>query len=118
MKAAGMYDAATAPEIRKFMFTMLRHDIYSSVLTRTSSRREKYPFGYPGDEFGPNSFPVYECIQCRDLYPIGAQHGTPCESCGCLMSAISQRARPRAVLPRADPSLLEVIRGRINAVGA
>ncbi|KAF4513065.1 hypothetical protein G6O67_000387 [Ophiocordyceps sinensis] len=49
---------------------------------RDPPKKDKYPFGYPGDAFGPSSVPRYECQRCEALYPVGAEHGIACKKCG------------------------------------
>ena len=72
-------------------------------------KKDKYPFGYPGDEFGPNSIPHYECEKCDTLYPVESENGTPCVKCGQEKSEASRRAQPRKVEPEM-PIDLEVLR--------
>ncbi|ODA76735.1 hypothetical protein RJ55_08006 [Drechmeria coniospora] len=40
---------------------------------RDPARTDKYPFGYPGDVFGPNSIPRYECEHCKALFRADAE---------------------------------------------
>ncbi|KAK3182359.1 hypothetical protein K4F52_006362 [Lecanicillium sp. MT-2017a] len=82
---------------------------------REPENKEKYPFGYPGDEFGPNSVPYYECDRCMTLYPAGAEDGTVCTRCGREKSHYSLRAQPRAV-ERHDPEVLKMIQAKLDAL--
>lgn len=79
-------------------------------------KKDKYPFGYPGDEFGPNSVPHYECDECRTLYPIGSENGTACTSCGEEKSETSPRAQPRKIEPEPDPVILRQLEERLRAL--
>lgn len=81
-------------------------------------KKDKYPLGYPGDEFGPSSVPYFECHSCKTLYPPGSENGTKCKSCGQEKTAASVRARPRKVEPEIelDPDILEKIEARLQAL--
>lgn len=80
-----------------------------------SAKKIKFPFGYPGDEFGPNSIPYYECDRCQTLYPVGADDGTPCERCSRQKSHQCLRAQPRAVDDH-DPEVLRMIQAKLDAL--
>jgi hypothetical protein len=81
---------------------------------RDPPKKDKYPLGYPGDEFGPNSIPHYECTQCKTLYPRDAEHGVECNKCGEPKTDDSPRARPRKVEPDPDPEILMKIQARLE----
>ncbi|KAK0388576.1 hypothetical protein NLU13_4819 [Sarocladium strictum] len=83
---------------------------------RDPPKKDKYPFGYPGDEFGPSSIPHYECEKCKSLYPTNAAHGTECKSCGNPKSDASPRAKPRKVEPEPDPEVLKQIQAKLAAL--
>lgn len=80
------------------------------------AKKDKYPFGYPGDEFGPNSIPHYECEKCKTLYPTNAANGTECKSCGNPKTDASPRAKPRKVEPEPDPEILKQIQLKLSAL--
>ncbi|KJZ78008.1 hypothetical protein HIM_02645 [Hirsutella minnesotensis 3608] len=81
---------------------------------RDPAKKDKYPFGYPGDVFGPTSIPRYECRLCEALYPEGAEHGTACKKCGREKSDDSPRALPRKVEPEPDPAVLKMIKAKMD----
>ncbi|KFA72481.1 hypothetical protein S40288_06636 [Stachybotrys chartarum IBT 40288] len=81
---------------------------------RDPPKKDKYPLGYPGDEFGPSSIPHYECQDCKTLYARDAEHGTACKKCGKPKSDDSPRARPRKVEPEPDPEILMKIQARLE----
>jgi hypothetical protein len=83
---------------------------------RDPPKKDKYPFGYPGDEFGPNSVPHYECEKCKALYPTGAENGTECRKCKNPKSNSSPRARPRKVEPIPDPEVLKQIQAKLDSL--
>ncbi|KAI9167147.1 hypothetical protein HJFPF1_03272 [Paramyrothecium foliicola] len=83
---------------------------------RDPPKKDKYPLGYPGDEFGPNSIPHYDCEKCKTLYPTHAEHGTECRKCRHPKSDASPRARPRKVEPEPDPEILEKLQARLASL--
>ncbi|KAG6004432.1 hypothetical protein E4U21_001100 [Claviceps maximensis] len=76
------------------------------LIHRKPRQRDKYPFGYPGDVFGPQTEPRFECLSCKTLYPLEAKDGTPCHSCGLEKSGESLRTIPRKIQPMPDPDVL------------
>ncbi|KAL7788937.1 hypothetical protein V8C37DRAFT_387296 [Trichoderma ceciliae] len=81
---------------------------------RDPPKKDKYPFGYPGDEFGPNSVPHYECQKCRTVYPKDAENGIECRKCKNPKSNASPRALPRKVEPIPDPDVLKQIQVKLD----
>ncbi|KAG5976544.1 hypothetical protein E4U55_007292 [Claviceps digitariae] len=73
---------------------------------RDPPKKDKYPFGYPGDVFGPQTDARFECISCQTLYPPKAEDGTSCQKCGLEKSAESPRTVPRKIQPMPDPDVL------------
>lgn len=88
------------------------------VNIRHSAKLSKYPFGYPGDVFGPNSIPYYECAKCWALYPVHAENGTPCRRCGEEKSDLSPRAQPRAVDDEFDPTFVQKLEAKLDELEA
>jgi len=83
---------------------------------RDPAKKDKYPFGYPGDEFGPYSIPHYECTKCKSIYPTGAEDGVECKKCGNPKSDDSPRAKPRKVEPEPDPEIMKKINEKLEAL--
>ncbi|KAM0254526.1 hypothetical protein ACHAQJ_006686 [Trichoderma viride] len=81
---------------------------------RDPPKKDKYPFGYPGDQFGPNSVPHYECAKCKTVYPKDAENGTECRKCKNPKSSASPRALPRKVEPIPDPEVLRQIQVKLD----
>ncbi|KAM6533394.1 hypothetical protein FALCPG4_006382 [Fusarium falciforme] len=81
---------------------------------RDPPKKDKYPYGYPGDEFGPSSVPHYECKDCKTVYPTGAENGTKCKKCGLEKTDESPRVLPRKVEPEPDPELLKKLQERLE----
>lgn len=80
------------------------------------SKKDKYPFGYPGDEFGKNSIPVYACSKCKKRYPPDAENGTACERCGTEKTPDTQRLKPQRIEPEPDPDILKSIEAKLQAL--
>ncbi|QUC20691.1 uncharacterized protein UV8b_04932 [Ustilaginoidea virens] len=76
---------------------------------RDPPKKGKYPFGYPGDAFGPATEAHFECNACETLYPLEAVDGTPCQNCGLQKSAAAPRAAPRKIQPLPDLDLAATI---------
>jgi hypothetical protein len=83
---------------------------------RDPPKKDKYPFGYPGDEYGPSSIPHYECEKCKKVYPTGAEHGAECKKCGTQLSEASPRAKPRKVEPEPDAEVLKRIQAKLESL--
>ncbi|KAH0600454.1 hypothetical protein MHUMG1_01450 [Metarhizium humberi] len=85
---------------------------------RDPPKMDKYPFGYPGDAFGPDSDARFECHSCEVVYPAGAEDGTPCITCGLEKSVESPRALPRKVQPAPDLEVLSRLQARLDGLRA
>ncbi|KOS21543.1 hypothetical protein ESCO_005165 [Escovopsis weberi] len=81
---------------------------------RDPPKKDKYPFGYPGDVFGEKSIPHYECDRCQTVYPTGAEDGVECKSCKNPKSDKSPRALPRKVERPVDPDVLEQVQVKLS----
>ncbi|EKJ78889.1 hypothetical protein FPSE_00931 [Fusarium pseudograminearum CS3096] len=83
---------------------------------RDPPKKDKYPYGYPGDEFGPNSIPHYQCKECKTIFPTGAENGIPCTKCGSEKTDESPRVKPRKVEPEPDPEVLKSLQARLESL--
>ncbi|TDZ47720.1 hypothetical protein CTRI78_v008416 [Colletotrichum trifolii] len=83
---------------------------------RDPPKKDKYPFGYPGDEFGPNAVPHHECHKCKAIYPGGTADGTECKKCQHQKCADCSRLKPRKVEPEPDPEILKSIQAKIESL--
>lgn len=108
-----MFAARTAPETRKLTLP-LSGVAYMLTIVRDRPKKDKYPFGYPGDEFGPKSVPHYECLNCKTVYPTGVEDGTECRKCKFPKSHASPRARPRKVEPIPDPEVIRRLQAKLD----
>lgn len=80
---------------------------------RDPPKKDKYPYGYPGDEFGPNSIPYYQCVACKKVYDEGAPDGTPCTGCGFKKTPACPRMKPQKVEPVPDPEILKSLEAKL-----
>ncbi|PKS09037.1 hypothetical protein jhhlp_003650 [Lomentospora prolificans] len=80
---------------------------------RDPAKKKKYPFGYPGDEFGPNAVPHHECHECKSIFPGGAADGTACHSCQHPKCEKCERLKPRRVEPQPDPEVLKSVEEKL-----
>ncbi|CAI4210679.1 unnamed protein product [Parascedosporium putredinis] len=80
---------------------------------RDPAKKKKYPFGYPGDEYGPTAVPHHECHQCKSIFPGGAADGTACQSCQHPKCESCQRLKPRRVEPQPDPDVLKSVEEKL-----
>ncbi|EXF85644.1 hypothetical protein CFIO01_11249 [Colletotrichum fioriniae PJ7] len=83
---------------------------------RDPPKKDKYPFGYPGDEFGPNAVPHHECHKCKTIYPGGVEDGTACKKCQHEKCVDCSRLKPRKVEPEPDPEILKSIQAKIESL--
>ncbi|KAJ2905440.1 hypothetical protein MKZ38_005538 [Zalerion maritima] len=84
---------------------------------RDPSKKNKYPLGYPGDEFGPNAVPQFGCHECQTLFPPSTEDGTECSKCKHPKCGQCARAKPRKIDPEPDPEVLKSIQAKIEKLG-
>ena len=84
------------------------------ILTTYRPKKDKYPYGYPGDQFGARSIPRYRCHQCKTKYPADAAEGTECTKCAHPRCADCPRLKPQRVEPEPDPEILKTIEARMS----
>jgi len=78
-----------------------------------SAKPAHYPYGYPGDEFGAQSTPHYECHECKTGFPVDSPDGTVCSNCSHPKCSDCQRIKPRRVEPEPDPEVLRSVEARL-----
>ncbi|KAJ9154807.1 Zinc finger, RING/FYVE/PHD-type [Pleurostoma richardsiae] len=83
---------------------------------RDPAKKDKYPYGYPGDEFGPNSIPYYNCHECGTRYPPNPDEGAECSNCSHKRCGDCKRLKPQRVEPEPDPEILKSIEAKLEAL--
>ncbi|KAL5600904.1 uncharacterized protein BROUX77_005153 [Berkeleyomyces rouxiae] len=83
---------------------------------RDPAKKDKYPFGYPGDAFGPSSIPVHGCHMCKGMFPAGVADGTVCVRCKHAKCPQCRRLRPRKVEPELDADLVRAVEEKLKAL--
>jgi hypothetical protein len=76
---------------------------------REPPKKNKFPYGYPGDEFGPKSTPHYQCHNCQAKFPPNPAEGEECPKCSHKRCNECPRLQPRKVEPEPDPELLKSV---------
>jgi len=80
------------------------------------AKKDKYPFGYPGDAFGPNAVPYYECHKCQTIFPPNPSDDAECSTCKHKKCDSCRRLSPRRIEPEPDPSVLKSVEEKIAAL--
>jgi hypothetical protein len=75
--------------------------------------KKKYPYGYPGDEFGVNSIPYHKCHECKTRFPPSSLDGAECSNCKHPKCTDCPRLKPQKVEPEPDPEVLRSIQARL-----
>jgi hypothetical protein len=82
----------------------------------TRAKKDKYPYGYPGDEFGAKSIAHYECHDCKAPFPPNATAETECAKCKHKKCDSCQRIRPRKVEPEPDPEVWKSLQAKLEVL--
>ncbi|KAL8382911.1 hypothetical protein RB595_006606 [Gaeumannomyces hyphopodioides] len=83
---------------------------------RDPAKKDKYPYGYPGDEFGPNSIPHYQCHCCKATFAPAAEPGTECSKCSHEKCDQCPRLLPQKVEPEPDPAVVQSIEAKLASL--
>lgn len=81
-----------------------------------SPKKDKYPYGYPGDAFGAKSIPHCRCHECYAKFPPGADNGTVCLKCSHKKCDNCARMKPQKVEPGPDPDVVKSVQEKIAAM--
>ncbi|POS76147.1 hypothetical protein DHEL01_v205460 [Diaporthe helianthi] len=76
---------------------------------RDPPKKDKYPYGYPGDEFGAKSIPHFKCHECHAKFPPGAEDDATCPRCSHGKCNNCERLRPQKVEPAPDPEVMRSV---------
>ncbi|KAK4208441.1 hypothetical protein QBC37DRAFT_70976 [Rhypophila decipiens] len=80
---------------------------------RDPSKKDRYPYGYPGDELGTKN-PYFECHECKAPIPSQPDTETPCPKCSHPKCASCERLTPRRVEPEPDPEVWKSIQAKLE----
>lgn len=83
------------------------------VLIQCRAKKDKYPYGYPGDEFGVKSVARYGCHDCKTPFPPNATAETQCLKCSHKKCDSCKRLAPRKVEPEPDPEVWKTIQVKL-----
>lgn len=83
---------------------------------RDPPKKDRFPYGYPGDEFGAKAIPHYACHECKEPFPPNATGDTECVECAHKKCPSCQRITPRKVEPVPDPELWKAIQQKLDAL--
>ncbi|KAF3767804.1 hypothetical protein M406DRAFT_328859 [Cryphonectria parasitica EP155] len=83
---------------------------------RDPPKKDKYPYGYPGDEFGVKSIPHHSCHVCRTKFEPGVENGTPCAACSHEKCDKCDRLMPQKVEPEPDAEVLRRVQAKLETL--
>ncbi|KAK1762244.1 hypothetical protein QBC33DRAFT_461792, partial [Phialemonium atrogriseum] len=81
---------------------------------RDPAKKDKYPYGYPGDELGAKTIARYGCHECKAPFPQGAAVGADCSRCSHKRCDSCQRLKPRKVEPEPDPEVWKAVQAKLG----
>ncbi|KAK0636863.1 hypothetical protein B0T17DRAFT_587876 [Bombardia bombarda] len=84
---------------------------------RDPSRKDKYPYGYPGDEFGAK-VGHYSCHHCKTIFSSHPSEETDCPNPECAHSKCTscERLKPRRVEPEPDPEVWKSVQVKLEGL--
>ena len=85
----------------------------NQTLTLSSAKKDKYPYGYPGDVLGAKSTPYYNCTKCDKTFSGttgDAADKKACDACG----TDCNRLKPQKVEPEPDPVALASVQEKLK----
>lgn len=107
--------ALTVPETRKFLsYTCPASLDDGQLLIQRRAKKDKYPYGYPGDELGAKTIARYGCHECKAPFPQGAAAGADCSQCSHKRCDSCQRLKPRKVEPEPDPEVWKAVQAKLG----
>ena len=117
-----MSAAPTVLGIRTFFFLhthSLLQEVFSFLIASPvltlprRAKKDKYPYGYPGDAFGANSIPYYACHNCQTKFPPNPTEETECPGCQHKKCESCERLRPKKVAPEPDPEVWQSVQAKL-----
>ncbi|ORY62897.1 uncharacterized protein BCR38DRAFT_344352 [Pseudomassariella vexata] len=83
---------------------------------RDPASKDKYPYGYPGDDPGANTPTLHSCHECRRKFPLNAKDGADCSKCGHKKCAECPRLTPKRSITRHDPAELKGLQEQLRGI--
>ncbi|KAK0672723.1 hypothetical protein QBC41DRAFT_13911 [Cercophora samala] len=80
---------------------------------RDPAKKDKYPFGYPGDAPGIK-VGHYTCLDCQHNFSEEPSDDKACPKCSCRKC---ERLTPRKVKPEPDPEVIKSLAARLEKIG-
>lgn len=129
MQIANMLAAKTAPGLRKLLLWLQAVSSYLTSSNILRAKRDKYPYGYPGDEPSATGAIRYTCHLCRKHFPPIPNPSSPegqelgddlprldCIRCGHTRCDSCPRARPGEVEPGPDAEIVRTVEAKLTAL--
>ncbi|PSR74524.1 hypothetical protein BD289DRAFT_379885 [Coniella lustricola] len=85
---------------------------------RDPAKRDRYPYGYPGDVFGAKSIPHHKCHECHSIFPPNVENGTSCASCSHRKCDACPRLMPQKVELEFDPEVVKSVQQKLANLGS
>ncbi|KAK0745066.1 hypothetical protein B0T21DRAFT_280944 [Apiosordaria backusii] len=79
---------------------------------RDPAKKDKYPFGYPGDAPG-TKVGHYKCLDCQHSFSEEPSDDKACPKCSCKKC---ERLTPRKVQPEPDPEVLKSLAAKLENI--
>ncbi|KAK3318667.1 hypothetical protein B0H66DRAFT_247229 [Apodospora peruviana] len=80
---------------------------------RDPSKKDKYPYGYPGDALGTKNA-HFVCHECKTIFPSEPEAGTQCPKCSHPKCGSCDRQKPKRVEPEPDPEVWKSIQAKLE----
>ncbi|KAK3323620.1 hypothetical protein B0T19DRAFT_210176 [Cercophora scortea] len=79
---------------------------------RDPPKKDKYPYGYPGDALGVKSG-HYQCLECKTVFPSTPSEDTECPKCS---HKKVERLTPRRVEAEPDPDVWKSVQAKLEGL--
>jgi len=80
---------------------------------RDPSKKDKFPYGYPGDAPG-TKMGHYQCHDCKTTYSAPPSEDAACPQCKHRNCASCERLKPKKVEPEPDPEVWKSLQARLE----
>lgn len=80
---------------------------------RDPSKKDKYPYGYPGDALGTN-VGHYKCHECKTVFSDAPSEDASCPKCKHRNCASCERLTPKKVEPEPDPEVWKSLQAKLD----